>query len=1276
MSATTIRRVSATRAFDIGDEDAADDGDDAEIDEELEIRMMIVNADGLRYGDTEEVAGSTVRAALPLRELLGAASYEEMVITDPPSESWAFYIIPLCHTHPVQGELELNCHGRAHFEDECNQERPSVLPIKSFPIFTIIDGFGVFNNSYRTLIGFYFTPAGLGGRERASPGSIFPIVLGSHASNFDDVISALRSMAYLDVGAPVEINGDQVRLCALMMCYSGDMPQQAETRAGVRRASVGCVSASPVSMQSTPTHARWIIIVSAFLLAWLKKEHTQPGVCNSIAKETGRDAVEPIIETTAATAKSTCLLMSRDIPPEDRADMASIIYRARHLFNQLCICAAQSSVVASIAASAATAIRQMDADSYVGYDPEAEDLGFEAGREGKHYFKTRAYETNYSNVEKLTADTLVFYQKCPSLFHKVLSRADEDKLDVLMEDVEHEMSAHKSINQLDQAVTQEGRAIYLGNLNFRAKKADVEQLLRDRGFDNCTFYWPDLQGPGQNHTGWCLVQFGDKDTAECAMAKLSQALLAGRAMNTGPPKRTGPAKTTSANPSPPAAKAATVNPVTQAFVKSVYDFDNAYLAQRKADVELAKKLEETGWGPVGPTIKDTFVRRDVTGQPIGETRKQLEIGPDALQTESRSLSGLEAVRLSDYPLSWARDPKNPVAHLEPFFRRYEEELEGPYTDAAIKNRFLTGKKSMGEPKFLTRLYPSPGPLNDNDASVPQIVCVKASDGGMEMTPVPFDRLPEALSQGWVTFDHPERPIDIEDKDPRVVARIEDVLTTDAPYKDTPRYFKGVSALLGPSAGQGEWEAGRLLGKTSDEQGCISRVTSFVPPAESSANISTATSPGHVHKFWRPAKVGLGWGDYDRFYEWQSHGRQVKSTMPEKKEWSTDPQAPFTFVSESTGHEITVNNRLVTLGDTDETNDEERVAPLETLYDKLNRARQGAAAGFGPAIVVVDALRYGDLRDTASRTMLSAPDLNVLGAASYEEIVFAEQPTEPRPDPADLSTLVLTRQNKSIDTTLFEKVLATFADLTSMSRPEWLSLREILFRIRDDKDRVPEVFQALLKTLAALKDRMWKRILKPEEKRRIEALKTLVEAKAAASSATRAANHMAKVKGKDSDEAVSALQKAQLAKDQLARLQSKQSDAPLPVVNMRLTFFEPPGRVRRHLHVLTAVFDRELNECLTFGPGDYVQYVRDGIMRFGRVDSVLVLDNFQDRHIFVVLTLVQRTFTRHPLLDLEVMDKQEDHAILVGTTAIVPVCLYMVRVANVGTVWVAWKVPTL
>ena len=83
-------------------------------------------------------------------------------------------------------------------------------------------------------------------------------------------------------------------------------------------------------------------------------------------------------------------------------------------------------------------------------------------------------------------------------------------------------------------------------------------------------------------------------------------------------------------------------------------------------------------------------------------------------------------------------------------------------------------------------------------------------------------------------------------------------------------------------------------------------------------------------------------------------------------------------------------------------------------------------------------------------------------------------------------------------------------------------------------------------------------------------------------------------------------------------------------------------------------------------------MRDGF-HFGRVDHIFVLDNFADRHIFVILTPVKRTHTRHNILGLEIMEEVTDKAVIIGITTILPLCLYMVPIKGIGIIWVDWEV---
>jgi hypothetical protein len=79
---------------------------------------------------------------------------------------------------------------------------------------------------------------------------------------------------------------------------------------------------------------------------------------------------------------------------------------------------------------------------------------------------------------------------------------------------------------------------------------------------------------------------------------------------------------------------------------------------------------------------------------------------------------------------------------------------------------------------------------------------------------------------------------------------------------------------------------------------------------------------------------------------------------------------------------------------------------------------------------------------------------------------------------------------------------------------------------------------------------------------------------------------------------------------------------------------------------------------------------------GRIDHIFLLENFEDNHIFVVVTPLQRTHLMDPVLSCEVLKEQPDQPTIVGITAIQPSKLYMVSVDGVGTVWVKWDLHTL
>ena len=141
---------------------------------------------------------------------------------------WTEVVTPLCHTHPIRGELETAYYGRSLYEHVWDQSKPHVRPLRSVPFTLFIDGFGVYRNSYRSLMGVYVTPCGLKASDRLGSGHDVPLILGPHGSDFGDVVKGLGTLTDLDRGVLMDVDGTETLVCAWTLAFIGDMPQQAE----------------------------------------------------------------------------------------------------------------------------------------------------------------------------------------------------------------------------------------------------------------------------------------------------------------------------------------------------------------------------------------------------------------------------------------------------------------------------------------------------------------------------------------------------------------------------------------------------------------------------------------------------------------------------------------------------------------------------------------------------------------------------------------------------------------------------------------------------------------------------------------------------------------------------------------------------------------------------------------------------------------------------------------------------------------------------------------
>ncbi|KAF4966052.1 hypothetical protein FSARC_6252 [Fusarium sarcochroum] len=133
-----------------------------------------------------------------------------------------------------------------------------------------------------------------------------------------------------------------------------------------------------------------------------------------------------------------------------------------------------------------------------------------------------------------------------------------------------------------------------------------------------------------------------------------------------------------------------------------------------------------------------------------------------------------------------------------------------------------------------------------------------------------------------------------------------------------------------------WKPGRLLGPDDQARALISQSQTFsmlspafAPLSEIDPNLLSATCRSHMAQYMRPRGVGVGWGDFDRFHEWQLFGRCVEKSMVERKEWRW-PNAPnVTFTSEATDQVYVVPTDCARLEAPKAAND------LTTLWKQVN-----------------------------------------------------------------------------------------------------------------------------------------------------------------------------------------------------------------------------------------------------------------------------------------------------------------------------------------------------
>lgn len=143
----------------------------------------------------------------------------------------------LAQSHPVRAELEISQYGRDYFTIQFNAAINLCL---SIPYFMFIDAFGLYRNSYRSLVGVYLILGVLQHHERNRRANVFPVTLSPHGSNLNSALIRIDSIRELDRGLVLYLP-EPTLVCAFPLAFLGDMPaQQANGAFKSQRADLSC----------------------------------------------------------------------------------------------------------------------------------------------------------------------------------------------------------------------------------------------------------------------------------------------------------------------------------------------------------------------------------------------------------------------------------------------------------------------------------------------------------------------------------------------------------------------------------------------------------------------------------------------------------------------------------------------------------------------------------------------------------------------------------------------------------------------------------------------------------------------------------------------------------------------------------------------------------------------------------------------------------------------------------------------------------------------------
>lgn len=136
---------------------------------------------------------------------------------------------PIWKTYPIRGKIEIYHFGRQVLLDKFFSNNNNHMPVLSIATINFLDGFGLYRNMYRSLIGFYVSNAGLSLKERKRRTNLILLTIGPHRSNLADVVNIIGLLlTELDASMVISINSVETIVCVMLLFFIGNMPQQQE----------------------------------------------------------------------------------------------------------------------------------------------------------------------------------------------------------------------------------------------------------------------------------------------------------------------------------------------------------------------------------------------------------------------------------------------------------------------------------------------------------------------------------------------------------------------------------------------------------------------------------------------------------------------------------------------------------------------------------------------------------------------------------------------------------------------------------------------------------------------------------------------------------------------------------------------------------------------------------------------------------------------------------------------------------------------------------------